>query len=442
VPPLDCEPPTAILGGYEAEGAISHEYQWLWLCYGRGLSGLALLWRRLMFRTRFVAVTGSVGKTTATGCLAGILASRFSVNATQEGDNGRHGVAITVLRTRLRHRFAVVEVGTRRPGALRKAAWEVDPDVVVVLGVGRTHTDGFPTLDHTAAEKAALLSRMGRRGLAILNGDDRRVAAMAGRCRGRVVTFGLSPQCDLWVSDVTCRWPSRLSFRAHWRGDAAAVSTKLVGEHWVPSVAGALAAAISCGMDLESAAVAMGRVEPQRARLEPVVLPSGAVMLRDEFNPTAVSLPSALRVLEHALARRRFLVFNDVSDTGQETEERYRDLGRAFVRSTDVVVFHGANARCAAEAAVAAGMRPDCVLAFPTWWEVSGYLGSVLGVGDLVLLRCWETDHPERIFFTQFGTVACKRTTCQRIHLCDLCEELHYQPTEALPRHPASPAAR
>jgi hypothetical protein len=87
-------------------------------------------------------------------------------------------------------------------------------------------------------------------------------------------------------------------------------------------------------------------------------------------------------------------------------------------------------------------MRTDCVLALPTWWEVSGYLGSALGEGDLVLLRCWETDHPERIFFTQFGTVACMRTTCQRLHLCDLCEELHYRPREALPRHSASPAAR
>jgi UDP-N-acetylmuramoyl-tripeptide--D-alanyl-D-alanine ligase len=269
-----------------------------WLCYAVALSGLALLWRRLMRRTTFIAITGSVGKTTTTAALETLLSSRFAVNASRDGFNGRQAMAATILRTRLRHRFAVVEIGTKLPGALKRAAWEVDPDIVVVLTVARTHTDRFPTLEHTAAEKAQLLARVGRRGLAVLNGDDPRVPAMALCCRSRVVTFGSSSHYDLWAGEASSVWPDRLSFRAHWGSQSRWVRTRLVGEHWLTPALAALAAAMGSRLDLESAASALETVEPCRARLQPVSLPSGATLLRDDFNPTIASFPAALRVLQ------------------------------------------------------------------------------------------------------------------------------------------------
>jgi UDP-N-acetylmuramoyl-tripeptide--D-alanyl-D-alanine ligase len=197
-----------------------------------------------------------------------------------------------------------------------------------------------------------------------------------------------------------------------------------VGEHWVPSVLGVLAAAVSCGMDLKSAAAALECVEPHRARLEPVVLPSGAIMLRDDFNPTVQSLPAALRVLEQAQAPRRLLALSDVSDTGQEVDQRYRELGGAVARSTDVAIFFGEHCRRGADAALAAGMKPESVHAFPGWQEAASFLNSELRKGDLVLLRCFVIDHPERIFFAQFGTLQCTKPKCLRIQLCDYCKEL------------------
>ena len=43
----------------------------------RALYPMAMVWRTLLFRTTFIAVTGSVGKTTAKECLAAILSSRL-----------------------------------------------------------------------------------------------------------------------------------------------------------------------------------------------------------------------------------------------------------------------------------------------------------------------------------------------------------------------------
>src|SRR5258708_28246734 len=70
----------------------------------------AFVWRRLLFRTTFIAITGSVGKTTAKECLAAILASHGPTLATFANQNDFSGVPKTLLRVRPKHRFAVVEV--------------------------------------------------------------------------------------------------------------------------------------------------------------------------------------------------------------------------------------------------------------------------------------------------------------------------------------------
>jgi UDP-N-acetylmuramoyl-tripeptide--D-alanyl-D-alanine ligase len=138
----------------------------------------------------------------------------------------------------------------------------VAPKTVVALAVAGVHTESFASLDEIGLEKSHLVSGLGRRGLAILNGDDLRVAAMAAKCRGKVVTFGRSPNFDVWASEVSSRWPARLSSRFHRDADSCMVNTRLVGEHRLNSVLAALAAALWHGVELKAAAVAVERVEP------------------------------------------------------------------------------------------------------------------------------------------------------------------------------------
>src|SRR5262245_24705740 len=70
----------------------------------------AYIWRTLLFRTTFIAITGSMGKTTAKECLAAALESTYSTVSSFANQNDYAGVPRTLLRARPWHRFAVVEV--------------------------------------------------------------------------------------------------------------------------------------------------------------------------------------------------------------------------------------------------------------------------------------------------------------------------------------------
>ena len=393
-------------------------------CLNLALGAAAFFWRRLMFRTTFIAVTGSVGKTTTVGCLMQALSTRFAVNGAQHGKNLIRDVDFLLLRTRWRHRFAVVELGTMKPGDLKHTGWVVAPDTAIVLTVAAVHTNRFASLDEIAFEKSHLVSSVGRRGLAVLNGDTARVAAMAARCRGRVATFGRSPRSDVWASEVSSVWPARLSFRVHRGAESHMVQTQLVGEHWLNSVLAALATAVCHGVDLEAAAAAVARVEPAPGRMQPVLLPSGAHALRDDFNCSFASLPAALRVLEQAQASRRVLVFRDAYDSGLPNMERLRMVGRMVAHSADLTLLYGNIRNRTRNAMVQAGVPRESIHLFRDIWEVADYLKANLQAGDVVLIRNAYSDAAERIYFAQLGSVGCRMPVCDRSTACDFCAEL------------------
>lgn len=394
------------------------------LAKGYLLSACAFIWRRVMFRTTFIAITGSVGKTTATACLGNILSAHYPTNWEPGGRNARSALAGIVLKTRFHHRFTVIEVGTRAPGALARAAWMIAPDISVVLRVLNVHSNAFPTIEAMAAEKEQLLRRLGRRGVAILNADDPVVLEMGRRRRGPVYTFGVSEGAFLSADKVSAVWPSRLTFRARCGQALIPVETNLVAEHLLPSVLAALTTAVHCGIPLPDAAAVLKSVQPVAGRMQPLTLPNGATIIRDDFNASAVSVQAGLDFLAGIQAARRIVVVGDVLDLGLTTRPRARELGRRVAQATDMAVFLGSEAALAAKTAIASGMAPGSAHAFKRLPAAFEFLKAELRAGDVVLTKAWEGRHIERIILAQFGEISCWIERCPLKLACDYCPEL------------------
>ena len=385
---------------------------------------LAFLWRLLLFRTTFIAITGSVGKTTAKECLAAILSSRYPTAYTFANQNGDWGVPRCILRVRPWHRYAVIEVATGGPGQIRRSVRLVRPHIALILSVRLVHLQGFSSLESIAKEKASLLSGLRPGGLAVMNGDDPQVAAMSIPAGIRTLWFGSSPTFEYSVSNVSSRWPERLTFQFTWDGQSYPVRTRLVGTHWTPSVAGAIAAALACGWDPNMAAVAVEKTEPTQGRLRPMTLPGGAIILRDDYGAQLPTLEPALKVLREAEVRRRILVTSDISATSRGHRRRLRFLGREAARSVDSAVFIDSRGEDACKAAIQEGLATENVHHFVDLRKGAEFLRRELQTGDLVLLKGRNSHHLARVYFAQLGSIECWKTDCRLRVLCDLCPRL------------------
>jgi UDP-N-acetylmuramoyl-tripeptide--D-alanyl-D-alanine ligase len=137
-----------------------------------------------------VAITGSNGKTTTKDLLAAILATTLRVVANQASFNNEVGLPLTLTRIDPGTQAVVVEMGARGPGHIAALARLARPSVGVVLNVGESHLGMFGSREAIAEAKGELVEALPADGVAVLNADDPRVAAMAGRTVARVVTFG------------------------------------------------------------------------------------------------------------------------------------------------------------------------------------------------------------------------------------------------------------
>lgn len=384
----------------------------------------AYVWRRLMWRTTFIAITGSLGKTTAKELMASILNAHARTYWTIGNQNGPHFVALNILRVRPWHRYAVLEVAGAAPGIMQRSAPLVRPDIAVMLAIRRTHSTAFASLDEHAREKVHLLRATSPRGTIVLFQDDPRVSAMSGVGTQRVVRFGVSSASQLRARHISSKWPERLTFEVENGDRPLSVKTQLVGEHWLPAVLGALAVASAVGIPLDSAARSVASVPAFRGRFQPVRLPCGAVVLRDDYNASLDGADAAFEVMRQAQARRRILVISDLSDFGGNRKKRLRYLGAKVPEIAEMAVFVGESIDYAIRRTVEAGLPPDCVFGFSTFKETAEFLRKELQDGDLVLLKGRTTDHIARVFFAQFSSVSCWKQYCPKRMLCDECWEL------------------
>ncbi len=411
--------------------AVKRLPEWVDILLYLPLVVLAALWRTVLWRTTIVAITGSVGKTTAKECLAAILATQGRTVKTRDSANGRSGVARTLLRIRPWHRFAVVEVGIERPGRMWRSALLVRPNVAVLLGVARTHTRSLRTLEITAREKAKLFDGLRSGGIAVLNASDPHVAPLAERVRRRTLTFGFGEGVDVRGRDARAAWPERLAFTVEAGGESRRVQTRLVGTHWAPAVLGAVAAAVACGTPLEAAARALETVEPFPGRMQPARLPNGAVFLRDEYNGSLDTFEAAVEVLRQARARRRILVISDCSDFPKSGRQRARHYVRAAKECAEMLIFVGERGEYGAGRARREGMPEGSVHAFYDIGAAARFLRKELRSGDLVLLRGRTEEHLTRLYYLQLGTVQCRKPACRLRFVCDACPWLGFEPDAA-----------
>ncbi len=393
----------------------------------------ALVWRRTALRNvTLIAISGSVGKTTAKECLAAILRREAPTWASASAGNGRFDLPLVLLRARPSHRFIVAEVGILKRGRMWRSALLLNPNLTVITQVNWQHAMNFCSLEEIATEKAKLLDPLGRDGLAILNADNSFVADMAKTRPCRVRTFGVEQSADVNGENVQAQWPERLSLTVREGNDERRIETRFVGAHWAPSVLAAIAAARAVGASWQSCTEALAELEPFPARLTSLRLPNGADLLRDEYNGSFATLQKALEILQQANCTRRILAIGHIKDTPQFGDQGPEEVGRAAANVADVLLLWGGFKERYRDAALAEGMSSGNIHTFSTQRDLGDHIRQETGGGDLILLKGYWNDHMTRIAFAQFGTVGCDLEFCLVHSSCDACDQMRFQPDAAV----------
>lgn len=351
---------------------------------------------------RVVAVTGSVGKTTTKDLLGQLLRPEGETVVPRGSFNNEIGLPLTVLEADESTRFLVLEMGASGVGHLAYLTRIAPPDVSVVLVVGSAHLGEFGGIEAVARAKSELVTGLAPGGVAVLNADDLRVAAMADVAPGEVVTFGTIPAADVRAEDLGIDRTGRASFTLRVRPGAAGsarsgeeaharVTLGLVGEHHVTNALAAATAALRLGVALPDVAA---RLSDARAlsphRMQVTERPDGITVIDDSYNANPDSMRAALKALAVMAGRdrRSVAVLGEMLELGEDSRVAHDDIGRLVVRlNVKLLVVVGEGAGGIHDGATQEGSWGDETRFVPDVEAASELLRDELREGDVVLVK-------------------------------------------------------
>ncbi|HYZ79602.1 MAG TPA: UDP-N-acetylmuramoyl-tripeptide--D-alanyl-D-alanine ligase [Gaiellaceae bacterium] len=359
------------------------------------LATLAEIGRLVRARShaRVVGVAGSAGKTTLKDVLRALLAPHLPTVASRASHNNELGVPLTLALLEPETAACVCELGTGAPGELAALCATARPDVGVVTAIGPEHLEFFGSVEHVAAEEAALLATLPAAAPAVIPVGEPLLEPYR-RSDLDEWRFGLEPEADVYP----------LAWRPHAIGSEIALAvrgqrvefpTNLRLRHHRLSLAAAAAVYAALGLPLErigegaeTIALSPWRGEEQRLR-------RGTLLINDAYNANPLSVRAAL---EAAAARRNgsraIAVLGPMAELGAESPRWHALAGRqAAELGIDLLVAVGPSARGYLDGATG---RTAC-LWFPDLDASITPLRSLLRRDDVVLLKGSRTAGLERL---------------------------------------------
>lgn len=355
------------------------------------LGDLAQQYRK-HFDTRYVAVTGSVGKTTTKELIAGALAAKHSVYKSPGNYNNLIGIPLALLSRPLprnrNHDLAVLEFGMSTPGEIKRLVEIVEPSWGVVTRIGSAHLLQLKSIEAIAAAKRELFDYSDTSVTAFLNIDDPHQRSWMSRWRRPTFTYGFESglQPDYTADAITVD-ARGVSFRVNRRHN---FRLSLSGAYNVPNALAAIAVARHLGVTFAAMADQIRKVKPAGDRSR-IIRKSGVTLIADCYNANPTSMRAAIEsLLQFPNAKRRIAVLGAMRELGDKSNDLHEEIGR-LAASLDLVVTIGLQARW---------YHPPSYAGRVEWMQVHNRLAAInflkksLAAGDVVLFK---GSHSERL---------------------------------------------
>lgn len=292
-------------------------------------------WGRSRIDGPVIGITGSVGKTSTKDFVRAALTPTHRVAANERSFNNEQGLPVTVLGAPDDTQVLVVEMGMRGFGEITRLCDVAKPTMGVVTAVAGAHTERVGGLDGVAVAKRELVEALPADGIAVLNADDDRVAAMADFTDASVVTYGRAG--DVAVTDLTLDDLARPRFmvRTPWGNER--VSLTVSGAHMAFNAAAAIAVAGVIHGSIASAVAALADSAVSDHRMQVIKALSGATIIDDAYNANPDSMRAALNALASMAGTRRVAVLGRMAELDDPQAGHLRIAADAAERGVELM---------------------------------------------------------------------------------------------------------
>jgi UDP-N-acetylmuramoyl-tripeptide--D-alanyl-D-alanine ligase len=359
---------------------------------------------------KLVVVAGSVGKTSTKRAVATLLSQRYRV-AMHPGNHNTHmSVPLAILgidypgnlksigawlsvfaaaRKRIKDPTGtdviIAEIGADHPGDIAHFGTYLKPYIAVITAVTPEHMEFFNDIESVAKEEltAANFSQ-----LAIINRDD---------IEGRFASFLDNTNVDTYGTTGVAEYRFEIQdfdVERGYRGQVIApeleeeiqATIKVVGEHSLRPVMGAVAVAVKMGLRPNEIAAGLALIKPVPGRMNILEGIDSTIIIDDTYNSSPVAASSALQALYSLQAPQHIAILGSMNELGVVSAVEHEKLGALCDPAilSWVITIGDEAEKYLAPAARARGCQ---VKSFKSALDAGAFARSVTEPGAIILVK-------------------------------------------------------
>jgi len=298
----------------------------------RYLGALARRKRDSLIKVRYIAVTGSAGKTTSKEMISSILSGAGKTFRNPGNYNNLIGLPLSLLMVREDDRFAVLEIGSNQRGEVGRLTEICLPHVGLITNIGPAHLEGFGGLEGVKEEKGDLFRLMDEKGVVVINNDDLRVRSLSNLHRGASVSFG-EREGDV-TGAIASVDPEKMVLSLSYGDKEGEVVMKNSGLQFFRNALCAAAVSFALEIPFEKVQEGLARFVAPEGRFKILHLGGDLAVVDDTYNANPLSVEVSIDAVRDIFpGRDHIFIFGDMLELGDAAPTSHMRIGKLAAAS-------------------------------------------------------------------------------------------------------------
>lgn len=289
-------------------------------------------YKRSHSKAKFIAITGSVGKTTTKEILKLALSSYGVVAASKSSFNNYLGVRVTLASIPLDAEYVVAEVGMNKAGEIAQLVQLICPHIAVITCIAEGHIGFFNSVQDIADAKCEIFSNMSENGIAVLSSDDH----MYSYCKKQaisqgvknIVSCGAATQDQVYIKQVL-EQERGFSMLVEIDGHSYSLEARGLPPYFSRNFALSLGVVNALGKKMTSAVEMMSNFEAVDKRAQMLNVSKDGrkyQILCDYYNSNPTSLRAALNYFAGFEHDKKMAILADMRELGQFEDKLHEEM--------------------------------------------------------------------------------------------------------------------
>ena len=355
-------------------------------------------------KAKFIAITGSVGKTTTKEFVSAVSSAAFKTHKTKGNLNSEIGLPLTLFDLAPDDEVSVLEMGMSALGEIEHMTKIVRPDIAIVTNIGTSHLASLGTRENICRAKMEIRLGLKEDGVLLLNADEPLLLEQYERLEPKPKIMSVYNRCgDFRAVNIRQKNDSIVYDLIYSNKAVTNVEIPALGKHNVYNSLAAYAVGVFLGMTDEQIRRGLKSFVSADKRLN-VYDVGGITVIDDCYNASPESMRAAIDVLVSMAAKKEThaaALLGDMLELGEYSRLMHDQLGQYAAQMQVQKLFcYGQMADIIAEAAIKKGIRAENVFVSVDTRDPQSMANMILETltpGDVLLVKASRGIQAERI---------------------------------------------